>query len=612
MVKKCIRLMKSYKKLKEYASSFSAQRSFQLKQQYHIAGMKHINKIEPGVFTQNEIDKYIQMQFKDSDSSGSGDSEMDSSGSETGSDIGSEFVNELEEKDEIIARLEAEVQSLCASIETHKADFKEELDKKMNDVAAVYDERLKQHGDAIKKQTRLEVEHELTRELTKSIKNETEQMYKLDLETHRNKVDILQKQLFQQSESERKLQSSLSDMLKHEREQMERKHKEQMDEKMKMMEEHTNLKHKMEIERLKQHNEELERANKTFKEENDAYHKKYDVYESNATTKGTAFEEIVEEDVKNYSKENGNVWNVERISSQAHKGDFRFVNRYNNNITIMVECKHMDVVSATHKEQQPKFIRDVTNPDNKYGGAIMTATGSIAGKYNGQIEIVDSVDGKKVVGYICYYTSNRIHEVFMMMNMIYRMIQFIKNDKNNNFDKQQCIEYMIKQYERDGKQHKYHERQMKEIETNMKETALLFQLTTDNKTNIEDCIQQRNDISKATNNASASGASGNNRKKSAKDHAKDLYDIMVKEGDGDGDGTVSIEEFRKRAHEYEGLNGLSTRTIRDNVKKVYDEMIKQNVSVERVERAVNVESVVNVDKERSSNMKTNDIMKIDV
>ena len=49
---------------------------------------------------------------------------------------------------------------------------------------------------------------------------------------------------------------------------------------------------------------------------------------------------------------------------------------------------------------------------------------------------------------------------------------------------------------------------------------------------------------------------------------------MVKEGDGDG--TVSIEEFRKRACEYEGLNGLSQRTIRDNVKKVYDKMMKTN------------------------------------
>lgn len=168
----------------------------------------------------------------------------------------------------------------------------------------------------------------------------------------------------------------------------------------------------------------LKEENELLREDNQKYKNKYDKLEVNSVLKGKEYEDCIEIELKEEFDKCNNVWTLERCSNQKGKGDFVAINNYTGS-RIMIEAKHMPVVSASCKDQQPKFINDLRNPINNYDGGLMVAMERIAGKKDWITEKIDN----KVCMYLQNYTLNDPKRLYSALESIHEIIKQSKEKK---------------------------------------------------------------------------------------------------------------------------------------------------------------------------------------
>ena len=65
-----------------------------------------------------------------------------------------------------------------------------------------------------------------------------------------------------------------------------------------------------------------EKENSRLKEENERFKSKYEALEVNSVLKGAPYENLLEEEMNEYSDKNGNVWKVENLTGKAERAIF--------------------------------------------------------------------------------------------------------------------------------------------------------------------------------------------------------------------------------------------------------------------------------------------------
>jgi hypothetical protein len=151
--------------------------------------------------------------------------------------------------------------------------------------------------------------------------------------------------------------------------------------------------------------------------EAEAFRDKYETLESSTVMKGEAFESLVEERLTELCARLDNAWTLQNRAREAHKGDFVATNRYTG-VRIMLELKHMPQVSATLRDQQPKFVANLLDEANCYDGGVLVASGTIDRKHSFLVEREE----RKVTGYIERYSVKHPEHIVLMLNIVHDQI----------------------------------------------------------------------------------------------------------------------------------------------------------------------------------------------
>lgn len=179
---------------------------------------------------------------------------------------------------------------------------------------------------------------------------------------------------------------------------------------------------KNEIEKIKN---EKNKIIEELKEENKRFKNKYENLELKSVNRGKPYEDALFEELTDYFELKNNNFTIKRRSGSAGKGDFVITNYYSN-IRIMLEAKNMPKVSATIKDQLPKYFNDLHNKTNNYDGGIMICSGKIVSKKNYEIE---TFDNKKVSSYIEDYNLNNPEKIYFIIENLHKIISYNKNFK---------------------------------------------------------------------------------------------------------------------------------------------------------------------------------------
>ena len=185
----------------------------------------------------------------------------------------------------------------------------------------------------------------------------------------------------------------------------------------------------------------LREDNELLREDNEKYKNKYDKLEVNSVLKGKEYEDYIEIELEEEFNKCNNVWSLERCSKQKGKGDFIATNNYTN-YRIMIEAKHMPSVSASCKEQQPKFINDLRNPINNYDGGLMVASERISGKKDWISEKIDN----KVAMYLQNYSLNDPKRIYSALEAIHEIIK--KSKEKKGITDQKALECFVDIYKK--------------------------------------------------------------------------------------------------------------------------------------------------------------------
>jgi len=185
----------------------------------------------------------------------------------------------------------------------------------------------------------------------------------------------------------------------------------------------------------------LKDINELLREDNEKYKNKYDKLEVNSVLKGKEYENHIERELLSEFNKCNNVWSLERCSKQKGKGDFIAKNNYTN-YRIMIEAKHMPSVSASCKEQQPKFINDLRNPINNYDGGLMVASERISGKKDWISEKIDN----KVAMYLQNYSLNDPKRIYSALEAIHEIIK--KSKEKKGITDQKALECFVDIYKK--------------------------------------------------------------------------------------------------------------------------------------------------------------------
>lgn len=178
---------------------------------------------------------------------------------------------------------------------------------------------------------------------------------------------------------------------------------------------------------------------KELEEENSSYRNKYEKLDLKSVKKGKPYEDIIEKELLDYFKKY-KTYSLERCSTIKGKGDFVVSNKYSG-IRIMLEAKNMPSVSASIKDQIPKFYDNINDKVNMYDGGIMIAIGNIESKNNYDIE---TLPNNKVVSFIEEYTLNNPERIYAMIELLHMKVQEIKSGKN--LSKSQVLNDKIEDY----------------------------------------------------------------------------------------------------------------------------------------------------------------------
>ena len=221
-----------------------------------------------------------------------------------------------------------------------------------------------------------------------------------------------------------------------------------------------------------------EKENSRLKEENERFKSKYEALEVNSVLKGAPYENLLEEEMNEYSDKNGNVWKVENLTGKAGKGDFCVTNNYSNS-RIMVEAKNMPKVSSTVANQQPKFFNNLNDPTNNYDGGIIVASGIIERQKSYKIE---KISGK----YVCFiekYSLNNPERIFQILESMEERISNSNKQNKDVFLRDRIFKIMEKDYIKLREQKKNTDKCAKEqdklVEEKKKEIYELFNLDID-------------------------------------------------------------------------------------------------------------------------------------
>jgi hypothetical protein len=178
---------------------------------------------------------------------------------------------------------------------------------------------------------------------------------------------------------------------------------------------------------------------KELEDENNKYRNKYEKLDLKSVKKGKPYEDIIEKELIDYFKKY-KTYSLERCSTIKGKGDFVVTNKYSG-VRIMLEAKNMPSVSASIKDQIPKFYDNVNDKVNMYDGGIMIAIGNIETKNNYDIE---TLPNNKVVSFIEEYTLNNPERIYTMIELLHMKVQEIKSGKN--LSKSQVLNDKIEDY----------------------------------------------------------------------------------------------------------------------------------------------------------------------
>jgi len=251
-------------------------------------------------------------------------------------------------------------------------------------------------------------------------------------------------------------------------------------------------------ETLKNMNDGYQKENSRLKEENDRFKSKYEALEINSVLKGAPYENLLEEEMNEYSDKNGNVWKVENFTGKAGKGDFCVSNNYSGS-RFMVEAKNMPKVSSTVVNQQPKFFNNLNDSTNNYDGGIIVASGIIERQKSYKIE---KISGK----YVCFienYTLNNPERIFQILESMEEKISDSNIENESVFVRDKVFEIMMKDYidlkEQKKNTDKLAKEQDKCVENKKKQIYDLFEvdideyLSNDKKTtkNVNDSIEEK-------------------------------------------------------------------------------------------------------------------------
>ena len=171
--------------------------------------------------------------------------------------------------------------------------------------------------------------------------------------------------------------------------------------------------------------EEYERELTVISEENMKYKEKYEKLELKSVKKGVPYEDALFDELNKYFEKFNNIYKITRCSNMAGKGDFIITNNYSK-IKIMMEAKNMPSVSATIKDQLPKFYKDVNDDINQYDGAFIVAMGKIESKKNYEMEVLNK---NRVVSFVENYTLNMPEKLYLILEIIHQKIQDLRSTK---------------------------------------------------------------------------------------------------------------------------------------------------------------------------------------